>query len=165
MDALALIQEQAATVDRLLTQVVADLTAEQAVWHAEGSTANPIAATYVHIYFGEDRLVQQRGQSRPTIYETGGWRQRLGFDPEAPWSALVNVDPDAMRAYAADVRAATTRFLEGLPPAELEREIEGPRGRRPLAVNMSLLLIIHKASHMGEIAALLGSQGVRGFPF
>jgi hypothetical protein len=30
---------------------------------------------------------------------------------------------------------------------------------------LSLMLVIHKANHTGEIAALLGSQGVRGFPF
>jgi uncharacterized damage-inducible protein DinB len=164
MDALALIREQAATAERLLSQVVAELTAEQSIWHAEGSTANPIAAIFTHIYFSEDRLVQRRGQGRPPIYNAGGWRERLGVDPEAPWSGLTQVAPREMRAYAAEVRAATTRFLEGLPPADLEREVEGPRGRQTLAATMSLLLVIHKATHTGEIAALLGNQGVRGFP-
>lgn len=165
MDALALLREQAATADSLLTQVVANLTAEQAVWQLEGSTANPIASTVMHILFGEDRTVQQRCRGQATIFQASGWRARIGFDPDAPWAQPGQVDPDAIRDYAAEVRAATKRFLENAQPADLERELEGPRGRRPMLAVLSLMLVIHKASHTGEIAALLGSQGVRGFPF
>jgi uncharacterized damage-inducible protein DinB len=165
MDALALLREQATTADSLLTQVVANLTAEQALWHLEGSTANPIASTLMHIAFGEDRTVQRRCLGQPTIFEAGGWRARIGFDPDAPWAPASSVDPDAMRAYASEVRAATDSFLAAVQPADLERELEGPRGRRPMLAILSLMLVIHKANHTGEIAALLGSQGVRGFPF
>jgi uncharacterized damage-inducible protein DinB len=165
MDALALLRDQAMTTDSLLTQVVANLTAEQALWHPEGSTANPIAATFMHITFGEDRTVQHRCQGQPTVFEAGGWRARIGFDPNAPWAPASSVDPDALRAYAAEVRSVTKQFLDEVQPADLERELEGPRGRRPMIAVLSLMLVIHKASHTGEIAALLGSQGVRGFPF
>lgn len=165
MDALALLRDQAATADGLLMQVVANLTTEQAVWQLEGSTANPIASILMHISFGEDRTVQQRCQGQQTIFQAGGWRARIGFDPDTPWAHPGQVDPGALRAYAAEVRAATRRFLEGVQPADLERELEGPRGRRPMLAVLSLLLVIHKASHTGEIAALLGSQGMRGFPF
>jgi|GEM_PF-4194374 hypothetical protein len=111
MDALALLRDQAAMVDNLATQVVANLTAEQAVWHVDGATTNPIAATFMHLYFSEDRMVQQRRQGLPTIFEAGGWRERIGFNPDAPWAQTAQADPDAMRAYAAEVREATKRFL------------------------------------------------------
>jgi hypothetical protein len=165
MDALTLLRDQAAMADNLLTQVAANLTAEQALWHLEGSTANPIAAAFMHVMFGEDRTVQQRCQDRPAIFVAGGWQACIGFDPDAPWTPPSKVDPDALRAYAAEVRSATKQFLDEVQPADLERELEGPRGRRPMIAVLSLMLVIHKASHTGEIAALLGSQGVRGFPF
>jgi len=165
MDALALLKAQAAQVDNLLTQVVANLTAEQAVWHVEGTTTNPIAATFMHLYFSEDRTVQQRGQGLPTIFEAGGWQERIGFNPDAIWAQQERAYPDAMRAYAAEVHAATQRYLGSLQPADLEQEVEGMRGRSPRATVLTVSLVIHKASHMGEIAALLGSQGVKGFPF
>jgi uncharacterized damage-inducible protein DinB len=119
----------------------------------------------MHLYFSEDRMVQQRRRGLPTIFEAGGWRERIGFNPDAPWAQTTQADPDAMRAYAAEVHGATKRFLESLQPDELEQEVEGMRGRSPLATVLTVSLVIHKASHMGEIAALLGSQGVRGFPF
>lgn len=165
MDALALLRGQAVQVDNLITQVVANLTAEQAIWHVEGTTTNPIAATFMHLYFSEDRMVQQRRQGLPTIFEAGDWRERIGFNPDAPWAPTTQADPDAMRAYAAEVQGATKRFLGSLQPDELEQEVDGMRGRSPLATVLTVSLVIHKASHMGEIAALLGSQGVRGFPF
>lgn len=164
MDALTLLREQAAMTDRLLTQVVADLTAAQALWLPQGATVNPIAAILAHVYFAEDRLAQRQTQGQ-SIFEVGGWRERLGFDPDAPWSPPGSVDPDALRAYAAAVRANTERLLAGLQPDDLQREIDSPRGRRPLLSGLSLLLVVHKATHTGEIAALLGSQGIRGFPF
>jgi uncharacterized damage-inducible protein DinB len=164
LDALDLLRTQAATTNDLLTRVVADLTPAQAVWHVPGSTANPIAPTLLHVYFVEDRLVQ-RLHGSPPLFEQHGWRDKLGYDPDAPWSPLAAADPTALRAYAAEVRAATERYLAGLDPATLEQEIDAPRGRRPLATYLSLLLVTHKATHTGEIAAALGSQGVKGFPF
>ncbi|HEX5504415.1 MAG TPA: DinB family protein [Thermomicrobiales bacterium] len=164
MDALALLRDQAAAADSLMTQVAADITAEQASWHLDGSTANPIGATLLHISAVEDRAVQ-RFQGQPPLLEAAGWGERLGYGPGAPWSPETRPDPDACRAYAAEVRAATARYLAGLDPAELAREVDSSRGRRSLANLLTLVLVLHKLTHTGEIAALLGCQGVRGFPF
>jgi hypothetical protein len=165
MDALALLREQAERADSLLTEVFAVVTPEQAHWKLAGSTANSIAGYFLHVYHTEDTLIHQRLQSKPTIFETGGWSDRLGYTPESAWSAASPADLDAYRAYARDVRAGTKSFLEALEPAALDREIAGPRGPRPMVMGLSLLLVIHKSNHMGEIASLLGCQGVRGFPF
>ncbi len=165
MEALTLLRDQATLADNLLTQVFANVTPEQAVWRLEGSTANPIAPIFLHAYHTEDRWIQQQLQSQPTILDRGGWRDRLGYDPAARWAPLSSPDLDAYRAYAAEVRGATRRYLDGLDPAALEREVPSPRGPQPLVATLSLVLVAHKLTHTGEIAALVGCQGVKGFPF
>jgi hypothetical protein len=164
MNALTLFRDQVSYAERLLTEVFSRITPEQAVWRGEGSTANQIAALFLHIYTGEDRAVQ-RAQGRPPILETGGWAARLSYNPDAPWSPIDHPDLAAYRAYAAEVRNATREYLGNVDPVEIEREIDTPRGKRTAIGMLSLGLITHKLTHMGEIAALLGCQGAKGFPF
>ena len=70
-----------------------------------------------------------------------------------------------MLAYAEAVSTGTKAYLASLDPAALDRQIETPRGPRPLAARLSVYLVVHKAQHTGDIAALLGCQGVKGLPF
>lgn len=164
MDALTLLRDQSKWTNDILSQVVADLTDGQATWRAPGSTIQPIAPIFLHVYHNEDRAVH-RGLGRPTVFESQGWAEKLGYRPDEPWLPLGKVDAAALRAYAAAVHAATTDYLDRLQPDDLTRVVESHRGPRSVAALLSLLLVTHKASHMGEIAALLGSQGVKGFPF
>lgn len=76
MEAVDLLRDQAAMADNLMTQVFAKVTPELAAWRLEGSTANPIASTFLHVYLSKDRLVQT-AQGKPTIFESGGWEERL----------------------------------------------------------------------------------------
>jgi hypothetical protein len=164
MDALSLLRDQVSMAERLLSDVFSKVTPEQAVWRGEGSTANQIAALFLHIYTGEDRAVQRARDRRPII-ETGGWAERLGYNVDAPWSPIDRPDLEAYRAYAAEVRAATREYLASVEPSAIEREVDTPRGKRTVIGMLSLGLTTHKLGHMGEIAALLGCQGVKGFPF
>jgi uncharacterized damage-inducible protein DinB len=164
MDALVLLRDLAARSDDLMTQTFAAVTVEQAAWRQEGSTANPIAAIFLHVYYPEDWFVH-RDTGAPLIFEAGGWANRLGYDPAAAWSPSARPEPDACRAYAAEVRAATHDYLEHLDPSRLEEEIDSTRGKRSRVAMLSRLLVTHKLTHLGEIAALLGCQGVKGFPF
>jgi hypothetical protein len=164
MDALTLLREQVTTAERLFGQVSATVTPEQAVWRGEGSTANQIAVLFLHVYSAEDRSVQ-RARGRQSLLDTDGWAARLGYDVAAPWSLVDASNLGAYRAYAAAVSAATRDYLANVEPGEIEREVETPRGKRTIVGMLSLGLITHKLTHLGEIAALLGCQGVKGFPF
>ena len=165
MDALTLLRQQAETANNLMTQVFANVTAEQALWQLAGATTNPIAATFLHVYHSEDRMVHRNLGGRPTIFDQGGWQERLGYDPASPWTSSARPDLDAYRAYAAEVSAVTRAYLSGLDPDALTREVDTPRGPQPLANRLSILLVAHKLTHLGEISALLGCQGAKGFPF
>lgn len=164
MDALTLLREQAAMADGLLTQVFASVTAEQAVWLPPESTVNAIATLFLHLYSSEDRSVQRLQGGRPPLYAIGDWQERLAYDPANAWTTPREPDLSAYRAYAGTVRAATVAFLDTLSPDRLSEEVETPRGKRALGLTLSLMLVLHKMAHTGEISALLGAQGLKGFP-
>ena len=163
MDALELLRYQTALADNLLGQVFGPVTPEQARWHLAGSAANPIAKTFLHVYISQDRLVHRLEDQPPLLAR--GWQEQLGFDPDKPWYQQSEPDLEASRAYAREVQQATRAFLENVPPEALAREVDAPVGRLPALNALALILVIHKMTHTGEIAALLGCQGVKGFPF
>ncbi len=165
MDALDLLRTQAAQADATMLRVFEPVTPEQLVWQLPGSTANTIGATFLHAYYSADNAIS-RATHAPTVLETGGWGPRLGYDPSAAWRMEGRRDPADLRAYAEAVIAATKSYLAGLAPGQLEQETEGPGGRRTtLAGRLSVYFVFHKFQHMGDIAALLGCQGVKGLPF
>lgn len=164
MDALVFLREQAANADRILLQVFTPVTPEQAAWRMSGSLANTIGATFMHVYYSEDHMVQGALGS-PTIFESGRWQERLGYDPAAIWTFAGKPDPSLLMEYAGGVSAATREYLSGLHPDVMEHEVETPRGPQPMASRLSVYLVVHKFQHTGEIAALLGCQGVKGLPF
>jgi len=164
MDALSLLRRLAETANNLTTQVFANVTVEQAIWTPGGSTTNPIVTIFLHIYHVEDRAAHRASAGQPTIFEIGEWGERLRYDPASPWLPIPHPDLPACRAYASEVHTFTREFLEGLDPDSLQREIQTARGPRPLVDSLTLALVTHKLTHLGEIAALLGCQGVKGFP-
>lgn len=163
MDAVELLRQQAEMTEMMLTSVFAKVTPEQAMWKLPGATTNPIAATFLHCYLTEDRVVHKQ-QGRPMLFESANWQERLNVEPAAIWTLTDCPDLAACRAYAADVRAASIRYLDDLDPATLSAEARTPFGQYTLAALLGLILGTHKFLHGGEIAALLGCQGEKGFP-
>jgi hypothetical protein len=162
VDALTLLKDQAANADAGLMRVFEPVTPDQAVWKLPGSAANTIGVTFLHAYLSEDEAVQ-RLRAAPSLFESGGWRERLGYDP-AGWTTGDRPDLAQFKTYAQAVTAASQGYLSGLRMEDLDREIETPRGKRPLVQRLSVYLVYHKFQHMGDIAALMGCQGVRGLP-
>src|SRR5579872_5540708 len=114
MDALTLLRDQAGMADDFMTRVVRDLTPAQAVWQLDGAAANRIESTYLHVYYSEDRTIQERTQGKPLLFDAGGWQARIGVDPSAVWTTTARADLLALRAYAAAVHAATQDCLTGM---------------------------------------------------
>ncbi|HLH72778.1 MAG TPA: DinB family protein [Chloroflexota bacterium] len=165
LNALTLLRYDVTRAESFLSEVFAKVTADQLVWLPKGATTNPIGTTFLHVYHVEDRAIHRLLGDKPTVFEAKSWQDRLGYDPTHPWAPLATPpDPVALRTYAAEVFADTQSFLDGLAPEALEQEISSPRGNRPMYVSLTLSLVIHKLMHMGEISALLGCQGVKGFP-
>ncbi|GIW08783.1 MAG: hypothetical protein KatS3mg060_3588 [Dehalococcoidia bacterium] len=167
-NALTALTEVIRTANRMLLDATSDLTVEQANWLPPG-TANSIGLTYAHIVNIQDRYLNTFILGQPTIWEREGWGERLGLPDAMRMSREAasdqKIDPAAFRAYAERVFAETNAYLDRVDEAELAREVQGYRG--PIAVSLVLgrLMAFHAVSHLGEIAALRGVQGLKGLPF
>ena len=62
---------------RLWNQSTADLTVEQ-MNYRERDGVLPIAFTVLHYVRGEDRLICAAVLNEPTLWEAGGWQERIG---------------------------------------------------------------------------------------
>jgi uncharacterized damage-inducible protein DinB len=164
MDALEMLRAQAANADRMIRQVFDPVTADQASWRLENSKANTIGATFMHAYYSEDQMVHGSLDSK-SIFDGQGWEDRLGYDHDRIWNFTGRHDPDLLRAYADAVSSATGAYLAGLTQEQIEEQIDTPRGMQPRANRLTVYLVNPKFQHAGEIAALLGCQGVQGLPF
>ncbi len=173
MDTIALLRGQLESAHFLTERCLEGLTLAQLQWRPPG-TAHPIGATYAHMVLSEDWFVQTHLQSRLPLYD-GIWAGKTGFSAPQPeggaweeWACTVEVDLPALRAYAGAVYAASDAYLAGLEPEELDREVPFPPGSsmtRSFGLALSSVLIGHHGNHCGEIAAVKGLQGLRGYPF
>lgn len=154
----------------LLEQMMDELTNEHLHWEPPG-TANTIAATYAHVITSEDAFVQRSLQGRAPLYE-GEWRDRTGLSLPVPergsdwfhWSRQLRLDLAAARLYAAAVYAASEAYVRRLTLEELSRPPDAVLpGNQTLSWLLHNLLVLHAASHAGEIAVLKGLQGLRGY--
>jgi hypothetical protein len=134
----------------ILSQVTADLTPEQADWTPPG-IANPIGATYWHTVSGADEVVCKwiRGQEPLHL----------------AYMRAIRVDVPALHEYARAVTETIREWLASLAPEDLEREMETPIGKLSVGQVVETFVIWHVNAHCGEISALKGCQGARGYPF
>jgi len=149
------------------------VTSQVAQWAPPG-LAHPIGATYLHIVMAEDSLVNGLVRGIGTLLE-GSWAGRAGASEPRPmdssaydgWTRRVQMDVVAARAYGAAVYATTEAYVRAADPAELDRLVaEGfPGGPMPVAAFVANIVATQVCHHTGEISALKGEQGLKGYPF
>ncbi len=152
-----------------LESTMKDVTAEQAHWLPPGK-ALPISSLYAHTIGGEDACINMLIRKTPPLLATD-WANRTGMSVIMPetqpwddWARSVRVDLDQLRKYAQAVYAATDDYLAGLTPENLDVEIDFA-GKRPIGDALARFLVGHVNQHCGEISALKGLQGAKGYPF
>lgn len=79
------------------------------------------------------------------------------------WGNSVKIDLPAFHEYAKAVFAATDEYLASIEDGALAQELDLPFGKHSVGwlFNVGLL---NTYSHTGEIAALKGLQGLKGYP-
>ena len=173
MNTVELLQHSMGTALRILGQVTEDLTQEQADWQPPG-IANPIGATYWHTMTGADEIVHRWALGQEPLRQRDAWDDRVLTvsvpEPEHGGDYLaymqgIRVDLPALHDYAKAVSEALQGWLASLTPEDLERTIETPLGEYTLAQMLDIFIVWHINSHCGEISALKGCQGARGYPF
>jgi hypothetical protein len=157
----------------ILEQVCADLTQEQADWIPPG-IANPIGAMHWHTISGADEVVYRWIEGGPCLHEREGWRARVlradvpepqGVEGWLEWMRGIRVDLPAAREYARAVAADLDAWLASKSPEDLECSVHTPIGDFCVAHALDLFVIWHINAHCGEISALKGCQGSKGYPF
>jgi hypothetical protein len=157
----------------ILGQVTADLTQEQADWMPTG-IANPIGALYWHTISGADEVVYKWCRGQEPLHQKDGWREKVltvsAPEPEhggdyLAYMRAIRVDLPVLHEYAKAVAATTQDWLASLTPEDLERKLNTPIGELNLAQMLETFVIWHINAHCGEISALKGCQGVKGYPF
>ena len=157
----------------ILAQVVGDLTQEQADWLPPGC-ANPIGASYWHAVSGADEVICRWVLGKEPLNLREGWRQKAlavsAPEPEGgegwlAWMQTVRVDLPALHEYAKATAAMLKGWLEKLTPEDLECKINTPIGEFNVAQVIETFIVWHINAHCGEISALKGCQGAKGYPF
>jgi hypothetical protein len=173
MNTVELIQYSLGNAFGILGQVVADLTQEQADWAPPG-IANPIGTTYWHAVSSVDEIVSKWIRGENPLCQEGGWREKVlivsvpepghGGDYGA-YMRAIRVDIAVLHAYTKAVAEAVQCWLASLAPQDLERELETPVGKLSVGQMLETFVIWHINAHCGEIAALKGCLGAKGYPF
>ena len=107
---------------------------------------------------------------------SAGWQEKVVLalppaNPEDPyWDARnmregLQVDLNALHDYARATAQALQGFVTTLRPEDLERSIPTPIGDYKLGPFLEYFVIWHINVHCGEIAALKGCQGLKGYPW
>jgi hypothetical protein len=162
---------------KILDGTMADVTQAQAEFIPPG-IANPLGATYAHVVWSEDMVVQGMFKGGAPLFAST-WASRTGLSepmpmpgPETwpdygPWTRRVKIDLAALREYATAVAAETDSFIASLSDSDLDRPLDLSGvglGQHTLGTAIGLLVGNHLGTETGEIAVLKGIQGARGYP-
>jgi hypothetical protein len=176
----AWIRGQVQSAHWFLEATMEDVNAEMAHWGPPG-IALPIGAAYAHFVTSEDWIVNVLFRGGVPLF-AGPHAGRTGLselppDPAsakdwagefAGWSRRVRIDLSVFRAYAQSVYAATDAYLSNAPDTELDRPMELSAvgmGTQSVGFVVNNAVIGHAFSHCGEVSALKGVQGKKGYPF
>jgi hypothetical protein len=142
----------------ILDQVTADLTQEQADWVPPG-IAGTIGAIYSHIITYVDYFVQNY------CIEEKPFPESIESRPEALKMQDVQVDLSELHELTGNVKNKTQGWLSSLTPADLARKIDTTIGELTVGQMVDVYLVWHINVHCGEISALKGCQGAKGYPW
>ncbi len=171
MDIAALLQLQFNNAHGLLEAVMSDLTPEAARYVPPGGIVATIGGQYLHILTIEDLIMQTILKGVAPLYTTT-FLGKIGSD-EVPqfavwgeWGRTADVDLAKAREYGKAVYAETDRYLSRMTPDALE----SPFDLSLMGLGMSTRAGVISAAlnnihiHTGEISAIKGLQGLKGYP-
>ena len=147
---------------------VADLTQEQADFLPPGS-AHPIGEVVAHILQTEDMIVSGMLQGQRPLWERDGWEAKLGIPNVSRHTQEMargfKGDLAALQPYKEAVYASTQAYLDSLSDADLDREVDMGGNTTTVGDALTNALVGNNLAHTGEISALKGVQGSKGYAF
>ena len=171
MNAIETLRESIQWGHQLLEMVMADVTDDEARWAPPG-LANPIGALYAHAVLDLDAIVNGMLKGGAPRFGTE-WAGQLGaVSPQMPltyeWGRTIEPDLAGLRKFGQTALADAEAYLDQLTDADLDRMVdlsgEG-LGMRSVSWVLNALVASHLNNMAGEISALKGVQGKKGYPF
>lgn len=176
LTALQLLKDQLKSARETFEGTAVDLKTED-LHKSSGPMAFPLGATYAHLIFSEDAIVQGMLQGKPALSQES-WKDKTGANLAFPamdenwevnnrdWSNNVQIDLAQMREYAKAVYEATDTYINSLKDEDLDKEVDlGAWGKKTIAEMIYSFLIAHTNQLSGELSALKGVHGSKGYPF
>jgi hypothetical protein len=178
MDSITLLRQQFGMAHNVLEGTMEGVTNEQAAWTPPGK-AQSVGASYAHVVLSEDMIINGMLSNQTPLFATT-WAGKNGISEPMPmpgsdwattyggWTQRVQVDVPALREYAKAVYTKTDDYLASLTPDDLDRTLDlsaAGMGMMNLAGALSLLALGHANNLAGEISAIKGTQGLKGYPF
>ena len=143
------------------------VTAEVA-HHVPAGVANTIAANAAHAATAIDAIINGMVLGGAPLMAS----ESTGCDPQPPapgdwgdWGRTVQVDLDALHGYANKVMETVSANMQGMSDESLGKMIKSQSGNEMPAGAWIGVAINNTCWHTGEIAALKGTQGLKGYPF
>lgn len=170
MNAVAAIRQNIRWGHEILELVMADVTDAQARWTPPG-LANPIGALYAHALLSDDGVINGLLKGGAPRFATLGSQVGVAAPQghlELAWARALQPDLAALRAYKNTVLADTEAYLDSLSDSDLDREVDLSSvglGHKNVGWMLNALVAGHLHNMAGEISALKGVQGLRGYPF
>jgi hypothetical protein len=148
-------------------------TDEQANFQPQGKALS-IAAIWTHLIESEDMFLSAIS-GQPTIESTGS-PDKFGFSAPQPmenwaeeypkWAHQVKVHVAPLTNFTKQVFEASEKFIAGLTPEKLEQTKDlGSMGSPTIEHIVSAYMIGHCYSITGEVSAIKGVQGLKGYPW
>ena len=152
-------------LERAVKRVTDSLTQQELMWRPS-SGCNSIGLILFHIARLEDSFIKTRIQSKPTIWKTEKWYEKLKLaenDEGAHYTVeQVNAFPvpdrEGLLAFYSAVQAQTKECLNSLTPDALDRKVTMPRGGDVAIASLFSFIISHASGHIGEMSYLRGLQ-------
>jgi len=151
-------------IEGRLNTYVDGLTAEELAWRP-APECHSIGFTLWHIYRVEDFWFQRFVQGQAELYESEGWREKLGTPPKdmgyqytVEQIAGFQVPPlETIQGYGKSVRKHTLEFLRQLPAEKLDDKPRPDRSEQTI-VDTFQRVILELTLHIGQITYLRGMQ-------
>lgn len=176
LTALQLVKDQLKEAHSTFENIVVDIKSGH-LHKLPGGKALPLGSLVAHLVFSEDVIVNGMMLGITPLYKTA-WKGKTGASVPMPamdekwsgaheeWSRTVKVNFPELLKYMKAVFSATEYYVSTLKQKELEKEIDlGSWGKKQVVNLLTGFVIAHTNNLTGEISAIKGVNGTKGYPF
>ena len=139
---------------------------DDAQYNLDGpGTCNAAAKSHVHALTAFDFFVMNKAKGGSMLWPAFASQHGLPPNSMEIWGHGGVIAGAAIKEFAEQIQKATLDYIATLKDDDLDRPVDTQFfGTQPLAFLLQLASM-HAAGHAGDVAAVKGTQGLKGLPF